>query len=108
MVLSRQECVTVSRQQCKTINRQQCKTVEKPFTTQVPEQKCLERLDEVCVPVPRQKCHTVQDKVPKLVSTFLYFSVMAWRYILCTEGVSYALKISLISIRRERGGDITK
>jgi hypothetical protein len=68
--------VTVSHQQCKTINRQQCKTVEKPFTTQVPEQKCLERLEEVCVPVPRQKCHTVQDKVPKLVSTFFY--LVSW------------------------------
>jgi len=87
--------VTVSHQQCKTINRQQCKTVEKPFTTQVPEQKCLERLEEVCVPVPRQKCHTVQDKVPKLVSTFVI--LVAWRYILCTEGVSYALIVDFYS-----------
>ena len=92
MFLFRQECVTVSHQQCKTINRQQCKTVEKPFTTQVPDQKCLERLDEVCVPVPRQKCHTVQDKVPKLVSTFFYLIVLDWRVISCTEGLSYALK----------------
>jgi hypothetical protein len=42
--------------------------VQKPFTTQVPEQKCHDRLEEVCHPIARQKCHTVQDKVDRLVS----------------------------------------
>jgi hypothetical protein len=50
------------------VTRQECKTVEKPFTTQVPEEKCVDRLEEVCVPVARQKCDTVQDKVDRLVS----------------------------------------
>ena len=63
----------MNRQQCKTITRQQCKTVERPFTTQVSEQQCFDRLEEFCVPVPRQKCNTVQDKISKQVMFFLGF-----------------------------------
>jgi len=42
--------------------------VDRPFTTQIPEQKCFDRLEDVCLPIAKQKCNTVQDKVDRLVS----------------------------------------
>ena len=53
------------RRECKTITRPKCITVEKPITTTVAEQKCFDRLEEVCITVPRQQCNTVQDKISK-------------------------------------------
>jgi hypothetical protein len=49
------------------VTRPKCITVDKPITTNVPEQKCFDRFEDVCVQVPRQQCNTVQDKVSKQV-----------------------------------------
>ena len=57
----------VPRRECKTVTRSQCITVDKPLTTTIPEQKCFDRLEEICVPVQRQHCDTVQDKINKQV-----------------------------------------
>jgi hypothetical protein len=56
--------------QCKTVTRQKCFTVEVEVrvTTQVPQEQCYDRAEEVCVPVPpHTECTTVQEERRKEV-----------------------------------------
>jgi hypothetical protein len=50
------------------VPEKKCELVSRQVTSQVPEQKCQDRQEDVCVFVSVPKCTTVQDKVEKKVT----------------------------------------